>query len=307
MLDIFAKEPTLMRLSLILLLPCLLAADRLKLDDGDRVVFLGNTLIEREQRFGWWELALTSCFPGKKVQFRNLGWSGDTVFGQARDGYAYTRTGTATVEGGYKHLKEHTLSVKPTVLFIAYGTNESFDGNPGLPEFKKGLNKLLDDLAPLKARVYLISPLHQGTMPSPLPSPEKANANLKLYTEAIRDVAKDRKVSFLDLGKLAGDIGKKEGWTENGIHLTDRGYRETAPLLLEGLCLKPAKAKNAEKMRAAIIKKNELYFHRWRPQNETYLFGFRKHEQGKNGIEIPKFDPLVAAKEKEIVELGGTK
>jgi hypothetical protein len=43
-----------------------------------------------------------------------------------------------------------------------------------------------------------------------------------------------------------------------------------------------------------------LYFHRWRPQNETYLFGFRKHEQGKNGIEIPQFDPLVEAKEKAI-------
>jgi hypothetical protein len=53
----------------------------------------------------------------------------------------------------------------------------------------------------------------------------------------------------------------------------------------------------------AIIAKNELYFHRWRPQNVTYLFGFRKHEQGNNAREIPQFDPLVAAKEKEIAEL----
>ena len=68
----------------------LLSAEPLKLDDGDRVVFLGNTLIEREQRYGWWELALTARFPGKKVTFRNLGWSGDTVFGEARAGYAYT-------------------------------------------------------------------------------------------------------------------------------------------------------------------------------------------------------------------------
>ena len=58
-----------------------------------------------------------------------------------------------------------------------------------------------------------------------------------------------------------------------------------------------------EKLREAIIEKNRLYFHRWRPQNETYLFGFRKHEQGQNAREIPLFDPLVEAKEKEIAKL----
>ena len=54
---------------------------------------------------------------------------------------------------------------------------------------------------------------------------------------------------------------------------------------------------------AAIVAKNRLYFHRWRPQNETYLFGFRKHEQGQNAREIPQFDPLVDAAEKEIAKL----
>src|SRR5262249_48940176 len=59
----------------------------------------------------------------------------------------------------------------------------------------------------------------------------------------------------------------------------------------------------ADKLRQAIVRKNELYFHRWRPQNVTYLFGFRKHEQGKNAREIPQFDPLVLALEKEIAKL----
>ncbi len=56
----------------------------------------------------------------------------------------------------------------------------------------------------------------------------------------------------------------------------------------------------AEQLRQAILAKNELYFHRWRPQNVTYLFGFRKHEQGQNAVEIPQFDPLVAAREQAI-------
>jgi len=58
-----------------------------------------------------------------------------------------------------------------------------------------------------------------------------------------------------------------------------------------------------EALRQAIIAKNQLYFYRWRPQNETYLFGFRKHEQGQNAREIPQFDPLIAAREAEIFRL----
>jgi len=58
-----------------------------------------------------------------------------------------------------------------------------------------------------------------------------------------------------------------------------------------------------EKLRRAIRAKNELYFHRYRPENETYLFLFRKHEQGNNAVEIPRFDPLIEEKEHQIEQL----
>ena len=51
----------------------------------------------------------------------------------------------------------------------------------------------------------------------------------------------------------------------------------------------------AEALRALIVAKNRLYFHRWRPQNETYLFGFRKHEQGQNAVEIPSATRVVCS------------
>ena len=53
-------------------------------------------------------------------------------------------------------------------------------------------------------------------------------------------------------------------------------------------------------LKKAIGKKNELYFHRYRPQNETYLFLFRKHEQGNNAVEVPQFEGLVADQEEVI-------
>jgi lysophospholipase L1-like esterase len=58
-----------------------------------------------------------------------------------------------------------------------------------------------------------------------------------------------------------------------------------------------------EALRQLLLKKNELYFHRWRPQNITYLFGFRKHEQGNNAADIAKFDPFILELERQIHEL----
>jgi lysophospholipase L1-like esterase len=370
------------------------AAAPFALADGDRVVFLGSTLIEREQRSGYWELALTARFPKAKVIYRNLGWSGDTVFGEARAGFGNTAH-------GFKQLKEHVLALKPTVVVIGYGTNESFEGPGGLPNFIRGLNTLLDALAPAKARVVLLSPLRQEKLRSPLASPASRDKDLRLYADAIRDVARKRKHAFVDLYDLLGDgsrLALPAPLTDNGMHPTPWGYWRSAFALECGLGL-PERAwrieidagkatatgarvdmlkagqlrfrvtdailppppapkagapavpsffggervlrvkglpagrhtltvdgkvvatagagawakgvrlaggpefEQAEKLRREIVVKNELYFHRWRPQNETYLFGFRKHEQGKNAKEITQFDPLSDAREKEIARL----
>ena len=58
-----------------------------------------------------------------------------------------------------------------------------------------------------------------------------------------------------------------------------------------------------EPLRKEVVAKDFLFFNRWRPQNETYLFGFRKHEQGQNAKEIPMFDPLIAEADKKIADL----
>src|SRR6185312_12691836 len=163
--------------------------------------------------------------------FRNLGWSGDTVFGDARAGFG-------TQVDGFRHLKEHVLALKPTVLIIGYGTNESFDGPNGLPRFVKGLETLLDTFAPTKARVVLLSPLKQENLGPPLPDPTANNKNLRLYTDAIRGVAKKRGHVFVDLY----DFRSKEEspLTENGIHLTAWGYWRSAAVLEHALGLPEA-------------------------------------------------------------------
>src|SRR5260370_10982113 len=108
------------------------AADRFELLDGDRVILLGNTLIEREQRYGYWETLLTIRYPGRRIQFLNLGWSGDTVFGDARAGFGSTAD-------GFRHLTGHVLTIQPSVILLSYGLNESVAGRAGLPHFLQGL------------------------------------------------------------------------------------------------------------------------------------------------------------------------
>lgn len=256
--------------------------------DGDRVVFLGGTLVEREQKYGYWELALTLLNKDKNVSFRNLGWSGDTVWCESRGSFDGPKK-------GYENTIALVKELKPTVIVICYGHVESFDGNGGVKKFTEGLEKLIDGVSVTKARMVLVTPTpfrNAGTVKDGYDK----NTRLAEYAKAMGTVAGTKKVQFVDLFRdlTASDLE----YTENGTHLGADGYRMTA-----GWLTGTQKVPAAEDLRAAIVAKNELFFHRWRPQNQTYLFGFRKHEQGNNAKEIAEFDPLVEKAEKEIAEL----
>ena len=75
-----------MKFKLFLLLTFLIApfAKGIEFKSNDRVVLLGNTFIERDVNFGHIETFLSIALADKKVTFRNLGWSGDTVHCHAR-------------------------------------------------------------------------------------------------------------------------------------------------------------------------------------------------------------------------------
>ncbi len=280
-----------------LVAPAQPAAPRVEVRDGDRIVWLGNTLVEREQRYGYWEAALYATNPGKKFTVRNLGWSGDTVFGDARAGFD-------TPAKGFERMVSLTLELKPTAIWVAFGANESFEGAAGLPRFEQGLTKLLDALRPANARVVLFTPAPVQAFPGHL-TPEARGTRTKdlaLYADAIRRTAGARGLSVVDLNTALAPGFANGPITDNGIHPTEVGYRETASLFVTALG-SPARTlewAQLDALRRAVAAKNELFFHRWRPQNETYLFGFRKHEQGKNAKEVAEFDPLVAKAEEAV-------
>src|SRR5437870_6469394 len=126
--------------------PSAAAAPPFELRDGDRVVLIGDTLIEREQHYGWIELALTTRFPDRNVTFRNIGWSADTPAGDSRFGLSLLQAGLEPPDEGWKQLREQIRQLRPSVVILGYGMASSFDGEKGLPKFVADYNRLLDTI-----------------------------------------------------------------------------------------------------------------------------------------------------------------
>jgi len=273
-----------------------------ELRDGDRIVLLGSTLAEREWKSSYLETALTVWNADKKLVFRNLGWSGDNVWGDARASFGNR-------DEGFKQLQDRIAEVKPTIIFILYGTNESYAGPAGIPEFTVGLNKLVDVLQANRPRqIVLFSPLAHEKLAPPLPDPAATNQNLQLYGNAIKQIASERGCSFVDLFAISSELYQEHSdakLTTNGMHLNDAGSRRVSLAIAKKLQgeTRTLYVESNEPLRQVIIAKNRLFFHRWRPQNHVYIFGFRKSEQGHNAIETLQFDPLIEKAEAEIHKL----
>lgn len=380
--------------------------------DRDRVAMLGGTLIEREQASGYVETLLTLIQPERSLSFRNLGWSGDSVGGEARAWFG-------PPEEGFTRLQEQVRAVKPTIVLLGYGGNEAFQGKGGLAAFQKGLDRLADALqddAP-KARWILLTPPRREPGPGFTRTLKPQNEVLGLYRDVVAEFAASRHAPLIDLYRqleISGGLDSSTpAITDNGLHLTAFGYWRVSAIALKSLGWSPPswrleieagagadavvasasasasgtkvikasptkdgdglrfelldqtlpappapadappgaerrlptaerwlkvgglaeglheltidgkpihrataaawrdgvrldagpEFEQVESLRAAIIAKNRLYFHRYRPQNDTYLYGFRKQEQGQNARDLPEFDQLVEKAESGIEKI----
>lgn len=273
--------------------------------DGDRLVLIGNTVFEREQSYGAFEPRLGLALGDTKVTVRNLAWSADTVFGHARSYFG-------PPEEGLQRLAGHIEMLKPTVAMLCYGSELAFERLGGLPDFLTGYRGLIEIVRAKSpgVRIIIVAPPPLETLRPPLPDLEAENKNLSSLRDALHTFSIAQNAYFIDAFELMGGLPKRSGpvskpLTENGVHYTREGYEKLAAKLVEGLGLRipSAPAPALENLRRAVIAKDTLFFNRWRPHNETYLFGFRKHEQGQNAKEIPMFDPLIAQGDETIQKL----
>ena len=267
---------------------------KLELQNGDRIVFLGSEFIEQQIKYNYLETELTLRWPDRQISFTNLGWAGDNPSAIAR-GYF------GGAQEGFRRLLEELDRIQPTHIIVCYGANS--DPAPFQVDFKKLFNELKTRCANITILSHpAVEPTRDGRI-----DPQPANLKRAEISNFLKDFVislQDPKVRFVDLFAMTSEMfQQKAPLTHDSIRFSEAGYRQISNQLATEIfsgSFDSAKASEFENTRKEIFAKNQLFFHRYRPQNETYLRGFRKHEQGQNAKEIKEFDALIAQAETRI-------
>ena len=310
----------------LLVAPALVqASDSFPIHAGDRVLLLGDSLLEREGSAAALESRLVNHALDVPFTVRNLAFSADLPTGVSRASFD-------PAAAGMERIREQLALVKPTVAILGFGMAASLEEmtyaskDPSLnadvarygsvfsaAKFKADLAALMDAITASSegkpVRFVLLAPLKHEDLRAKrpaLPDPAAHNAILAGYTQAIRELAAERGARFVDPATVL-QVGSAEPLTDNGIHPSTAGLERWADTVAAELGWgKKGGSLTAEQshaLRQALQRKNELFFHRWRPANFTYIFGFRKREQGRNAAEIEQFDALLARSEEAISAL----
>lgn len=245
----------------------------LELEKGDRIAFIGNTLFDRAQNFGWFESYLYLAHPEHDLVIRNFAWSADEIDLQPRP-------------DNFATVKQHLTREKIDVIFAAFGYNESFAGLEAIESFKGRLTTWLIDLktsafnGETGPRIVLVSPIANENIEG-VPAADLNNDRLAAYTEAMREVAAEQEVGFVNVfeqTRSAMDAADQD-FTINGAHLNEQGYEVFARHFFSGTFGASAPDPN-EELRQVVVDKNRQYFRRYRPLNTFYYTGGRNEKYG---------------------------
>lgn len=244
----------------------------LKIDKGERIVYIGNTLLEREGDYAYFEAMLHSEFKNHQLTVRNLSWAADEITIQPRP-------------GNFADLYQHLTAYKADVIFAAFGFNESFKGQAGLAQFKEDFKKYAQDLkstafnGKASPKLIFISPIANENVGG-VKAADANNTNIKLYADAMANICAELKVGYIDVFKSSLKALEKEGdLTSNGVHLLEEGYKHFAISLFEETFGTSAPAIN-EEVRKIAVDKNRQFFRRYRPLNTYYYTGGRSKKYG---------------------------
>ncbi len=208
---------------------------RVTFEDGDRVVFMGNTFAERLREYNYFETLLASAYPEKNLTFRNLAWSADEITLRPRP-----------LDFGDIHT--HLANQKADVIFLCYGANESFAGEAGLSQFRRDLGEFLRSMlarrynGETRPKLVLVSPIPQEPIEAK-PDVVSRNVEIAAYASAMRQVATAYDVTYVDLfGALTklSQSGSHPPLTFNGVHLHNYGAWVVSHVMMNELNLSSA-------------------------------------------------------------------
>jgi len=266
------------------------AVEGLQLKPGDYIAIVGNGLADRLQHDGWLETLLQAQFPDQHLVIRNLGFAGDELTAQMRC-------------DNFGNADDWLTRTRADVVFAFFGYNESFAGPAGMARFKQDLANYIRNLAQHKynsntpPRLVLFSPIgHENLHDSNLPDGVTNNVNLKLYTEAMAEVAKQNGVLFVDLYTPSLKLYQRASkpLTIDGVHLSEKGDQALASIIVKNLFPEAQITRRdlvaLEKLRTAVLDKNFYWFNRYRTVDGYNVYGGRS--QMKYVDDISNWDVL---------------
>lgn len=326
------------------------AQAKLELKDGEHLCIVGGTVAERMQYYGWLETLIHARFPEHDLVVRNLGYSGDEING-FRDPLKRLRSmdfgthdqwlaGNAPCpqpaklsprdEGKVRENRFELTNTNADVIFAFYGYNESYAGQAGLAAFKENVDAFIKHTLAQKyngksaPRLVLFSPLAQELINDPnLPTKaqiDETNARLKLYTDAMRDVAQANNIPFVDLfaatqalyrgqppvAKAPVAVPAATNYTINGIHQNETGDWALAAAIDQALFGPRNSTADLSALHTTVNDKNFYWFHRYRVTDGYSTYGdraFLKFAEGPGGYGNGLSNYSVAQRELEVLDL----
>ncbi len=237
---------------------------------GDKIAILGNAVADRMQHDGWLEACLQSQLKGKKVTFRNLAISGDTIHSQPRV------NGFPTMTGMLQH-------VQADVILCMFGYNESYDDKAEsyTRSYVAFINKLraMQPNGKSLPRIVICSPsAHEQLSDSSYHNVAVNNKRLQAYAKATEQAAQQAGVTYLNLYDASQKWYSQSAkpLTINGIHFNAEGNYALGNYLAQELAGAAATNKNSLKKLQAAVKEKNFYWHkRYRAVDGNDVWGGR--------------------------------
>ena len=270
---------------------------------GERLVFIGNGLAERDLYYSRLETEFHLRNPAKQLVIRNMGRPGETPGFRphpsrssqwAFPGAEKFRPQNSKHDGiGFFPTPDQWLThVKADTLLAFFGYNESFDGPEGVANYEAELEAfVLHTLSKAyngtaAPRVVLVSPIayENQSRERDLPDGVAENANLELYTVAMERVAKKHSLTFIDLFHPTLDLyaKAKQPLTTRGFIPTEDGYQQIAGILADGVYGRQPNAPTADPIQtlAAVKQKNWFWQNDFNILNGVHAYGRRYNPLG---------------------------
>ncbi|WP_027077595.1 PVC-type heme-binding CxxCH protein [Maribacter antarcticus] len=288
------------------------------------ITLIGNNLGSRMLNYGYFETEMHLKFPKDSLTIRNMCDGGDTpgfrphssrntpwAFPGAEKFQTELTKATGS-DGVFEYPDEWLNRLDADIILAFFGYNESFEGEEGLPNFQSELQAFITHT---KSQQYneksspelvLISPIafEDRSGDYDVPNGESQNRNLKLYAEAMKTIALNNEVPFIDVYNPSAQWYEKDDLTIDGSQLNERGYQKFSNYIADVLTgnKKATIEDRRTALNEAVNEKNFFWHNDYKIPNGVHANGRRYAPFGPDNYpyEIQKTREMTAIRDTAI-------